>query len=77
MYWHQLSLVISGQRAVGGPAQLTCGVCYVRVDEDQEAGERIFKMPCTAGHVFHEACVTKWLLECKAACPTCHHPIGE
>jgi len=56
--------------------QLTCGVCYTRVDEDQEERERIFRMPCGL-HIFHEACVTKWLLECKAACPTCHFPVGE
>eukprot|EP00391_Amoebophrya_sp_Ameob2_P014025 CAMPEP_0178998684 /NCGR_PEP_ID=MMETSP0795-20121207/9643_1 /TAXON_ID=88552 /ORGANISM="Amoebophrya sp., Strain Ameob2" /LENGTH=435 /DNA_ID=CAMNT_0020691377 /DNA_START=420 /DNA_END=1727 /DNA_ORIENTATION=+ len=57
--------------------QLTCGVCYMRVDEDQEEVERIFQMPCRGKHIFHEACVTKWLLECKAACPTCHEPIEE
>ncbi|CAD7925276.1 unnamed protein product [Amoebophrya sp. A120] len=57
--------------------QLTCGVCYMRVDEDQEEVERIFQMPCRGRHIFHEACVTKWLLEVKAACPTCHEPICE
>ncbi|CAD7948169.1 unnamed protein product [Amoebophrya sp. A25] len=66
-----------GQTSGGGftEEQLTCGVCYVRVDDDQEETERIFQMKC--GHIFHEACVTKWLLECKAACPTCHAPIDE
>ena len=58
--------------------QLTCGVCYSSVVDDKEEGlgEKIFGMP-RCHHIFHEACVTKWLFECKAACPTCHEGLGE
>jgi len=42
-----------------------CGVCLVKL----EPTARVVKLPC--GHGFHQACISKWLTQCKNTCPLC------
>jgi len=46
-----------------------CGVCLSALDTNSDAVE----LPCK--HCFHSACISKWLTECKNACPICLAPI--
>jgi len=46
-----------------------CGVCLSALDKKSDAVE----LPCK--HCFHSACISKWLTECKNACPICLAPI--
>jgi len=46
-----------------------CGVCLSALEKDSDAVE----LPCK--HYFHAACISKWLTECKNACPICAAPI--
>jgi len=47
-----------------------CSVCLVAFDDNAVAAE----LPC--GHHFHFDCVSKWLAECRSACPLCGEDIG-
>ena len=44
-----------------------CSICLLDID----AGEAVSSLPCE--HVFHEACISKWLCERRVACPMCNH----
>lgn len=46
-----------------------CGVCLSELDNT--AG--IVQLPCE--HAYHPACISKWLTQCKNACPMCSAPI--
>jgi len=46
-----------------------CGVCLGELDGKIDAIE----LPCK--HVYHSACISKWLTTCKNACPMCSAPI--
>jgi len=48
----------------------TCSVCLVTFDADDVAAA----LPC--GHHFHFDCVSKWLSECRSACPLCGEDIA-
>ncbi len=48
-----------------------CSVCM----EEYVQGEVTRRLPCT--HVFHKACIDKWLLQCNASCPICKVPCGH
>lgn len=41
-----------------------CAVCMCSFDNDAKG------LPCCRAP-FHEACIRKWLLECKGTCPHC------
>mmetsp|Transcript_35326 Transcript_35326/g.94074 ORF Transcript_35326/g.94074 Transcript_35326/m.94074 type:complete len:150 (+) Transcript_35326:81-530(+) len=43
-----------------------CSVCLA----DYEAEHSVVILPCA--HTFHRACVSRWLLERRPACPLCH-----
>ena len=43
-----------------------CAVCRDAFEE----GHRATRMPCSARHVFHAACVAEWL-ERNDSCPMC------
>jgi len=51
----------SGKEHVGE----NCTVCMCTFDKDDEVTE----LPCR--HRFHKACISKWLSECRQACPIC------
>lgn len=40
-----------------------CGVCLGRL------AEPVVQLPCR--HAFHQACISRWLTQCKNACPLC------
>lgn len=46
-----------------------CGVCLGELESQTTA----VKLPC--GHCFHQACISKWLTQCKNTCPFCSAPI--
>merc|ERR1719158_524957 len=46
----------------------TCGVCLV----DFEDEDFVKRVPCPNGHLFHNDCISKWLLDCKNSCPVTH-----
>jgi len=46
----------------------TCGVCLADVDCLAEC----VQLPCV--HKFHHECISRWLTECKNACPLCSTP---
>lgn len=50
-----------GERVLGEE----CTVCLVPF----EADDVVASLPCR--HNFHRRCITKWLAECKRACPLC------
>jgi E3 ubiquitin-protein ligase AIP2 len=50
--------------ALGDGAQ--CSVCR----EELRVGDTAQRMPCSAAHVFHPACLAPWLAE-HASCPVC------
>lgn len=50
-------------------ANAECGVCLSSLQPDAQ----VVKLPCE--HVFHPACIEKWLTQCKNACPLCSAPI--
>jgi len=51
----------------------TCGVCLMPFEDGEEAvGEDIVSVPCPANHEFHRACISRWLTQCKDACPVDH-----
>lgn len=43
-----------------------CSVCLADYDAEHSA----VILPCS--HTFHRACVSRWLLERRPACPLCH-----
>ncbi|CAE7393484.1 RIE1 [Symbiodinium natans] len=47
-----------------------CSVCLAAFDDNDVAAA----LPC--GHHFHFDCVSKWLGECRSACPLCGENIG-
>eukprot|EP00929_Paragymnodinium_shiwhaense_P008341 TRINITY_DN112291_c0_g1_i1.p1 TRINITY_DN112291_c0_g1~~TRINITY_DN112291_c0_g1_i1.p1 ORF type:complete len:391 (-),score=98.57 TRINITY_DN112291_c0_g1_i1:76-1137(-) len=70
--------VASGARQQGGAAApadgsstSSCGVCLV----DFEPTCEVVPLPACQ-HVFHRACISKWLTECKNACPLCATPVA-
>ena len=48
-----------------------CSCC----SEDFEDSTMVKKVLC--GHLFHPACIDKWLSECSYKCPNCRQPAGE
>eukprot|EP00927_Polykrikos_kofoidii_P024277 TRINITY_DN22103_c0_g2_i1.p1 TRINITY_DN22103_c0_g2~~TRINITY_DN22103_c0_g2_i1.p1 ORF type:complete len:370 (-),score=75.41 TRINITY_DN22103_c0_g2_i1:152-1150(-) len=46
-------------------AEEVCTICLLGFDGCDSAAE----LPCK--HLFHRECVSKWLLECRRACPLC------
>lgn len=46
-----------------------CGVCLGGLDPDS----LVVELPCK--HTFHDACITKWLTQCKNTCPICSSPV--
>nr|CAD1835692.1 unnamed protein product [Ananas comosus var. bracteatus] len=48
-----------------------CCVCLSRFGEDEATRE----LPCR--HLFHRACVDRWLLSCRRTCPLCRVPIHD
>ena len=66
----------------GGSASLgeddasgACAICFERAVGDEDAG------PTACGHLFHRACLRRWLEECKAgkqtlSCAVCRQPIS-
>uniref|UniRef100_A0A0D3H835 RING-type domain-containing protein n=1 Tax=Oryza barthii TaxID=65489 RepID=A0A0D3H835_9ORYZ len=56
-----------GRRRCGGGATADCRVCLVRF----EAEAVVNRLPC--GHIFHRACLEKWLDYDHATCPLCRH----
>lgn len=48
-----------------------CGVCLVGL----ESRQRVCLLPC--GHAFHQPCISRWLTECKNACPLCGAKIEQ
>lgn len=49
----------------------TCSICT----DEFNMGEESRKLPC--GHVFHPACIDKWIASGKETCPNCRHNINE
>ena len=45
-----------------------CPICLEALDEASSA----LQMPCAKQHVFHKACLLKWLDE-RNTCPICRH----
>lgn len=48
-----------------------CRICL----EDLQGDMCVMRLPCN--HVFHPACASRWLTQCKARCPICCHPLGD
>jgi len=46
-----------------------CGVCLGEMDPNLQ----VALLPCK--HAFHMECISKWLTQCKNACPICSQPI--
>jgi len=46
-----------------------CNVCLGALDQDSD----VVELPCK--HRYHAECISKWLTQCKNACPTCKAPI--
>eukprot|EP00930_Biecheleria_cincta_P048925 TRINITY_DN34182_c0_g1_i1.p1 TRINITY_DN34182_c0_g1~~TRINITY_DN34182_c0_g1_i1.p1 ORF type:complete len:264 (-),score=26.70 TRINITY_DN34182_c0_g1_i1:121-876(-) len=42
-----------------------CGVCLASFAQK----EQVIRLPC--GHLYHQACIEKWLTQCKNKCPIC------
>lgn len=49
-----------------------CCICMLQF----EIGENIKLLPCNKKHIFHNACIDKWLCHNKA-CPTCRKEISK
>eukprot|EP00929_Paragymnodinium_shiwhaense_P119581 TRINITY_DN91486_c0_g1_i2.p1 TRINITY_DN91486_c0_g1~~TRINITY_DN91486_c0_g1_i2.p1 ORF type:complete len:264 (+),score=42.41 TRINITY_DN91486_c0_g1_i2:80-871(+) len=47
-----------------------CGVCLADFDPTL----RVVQLPCK--HAFHQACISKWLTQCKDTCPLCSASIS-
>uniref|UniRef100_A0A7S2K986 RING-type domain-containing protein n=1 Tax=Zooxanthella nutricula TaxID=1333877 RepID=A0A7S2K986_9DINO len=47
-----------------------CGVCL----DAFGSGDAVVALPCR--HYFHEACITKWLTECRHTCPLCGEAVA-
>lgn len=48
-----------------------CSVCMEEFGE----GEVTRRLPCL--HIYHKACIDRWLLQCNASCPICKVPIAD
>lgn len=48
-----------------------CAICL----DDFEAGQRCRQLPCE--HLFHSACIGRWLIERSATCPLCKIDLYE
>lgn len=58
---------VSGKTLAGE----TCSVCLAAFEDDDIAAT----LPCS--HHFHNDCITKWLSECRSACPLCAVDISK
>ncbi|BAF24035.1 probable E3 ubiquitin-protein ligase XERICO [Oryza sativa Japonica Group] len=56
-----------GRRRGGGAGAADCRVCLARFEPESVVN----RLPC--GHLFHRACLEKWLDYDHATCPLCRH----
>ena len=49
----------------GEDAEGPCPVCQIEYEE----GEKLAHLPCS--HIFHQACINKWLGQYSKKCPVC------
>lgn len=54
--------------ALGIAGDLSCSVCL----SNYEQGERVRRLPCA--HIYHDTCVSTWLVGSCATCPRCRRP---
>mmetsp|Transcript_37082 Transcript_37082/g.55407 ORF Transcript_37082/g.55407 Transcript_37082/m.55407 type:complete len:101 (-) Transcript_37082:91-393(-) len=48
-----------------------CGICLHTLEQSVH----VVRLPCQ--HLFHPACISRWLTECKNACPLCSAAIED
>lgn len=48
-----------------------CSVCLAAFSPEEPVTELYCK------HAFHPECVTRWLTQCRASCPTCTAPVDQ
>ena len=65
----QLEHSVYSAAAASRVKETACLVCQ----EDWVDGDQLTTLPC--GHVFHSACVTKWLKDYSNKCPVCKEAI--
>lgn len=58
---------VSGKTLAGE----TCSVCLAAFEDD----DVVATLPCS--HHFHNDCISKWLSECRCACPLCGVDISQ
>lgn len=47
-----------------------CNICDKYIADEQSGNNvAVRKLPC--GHVFHDQCLWKWMVQVSASCPTC------
>ena len=67
---HSIQTVFVDKGGEGSDAErLVCSICT----ESFNVGEAVKQLPCT--HLFHESCITPWLLHHSNTCPVCRAPI--
>mmetsp|Transcript_89138 Transcript_89138/g.279211 ORF Transcript_89138/g.279211 Transcript_89138/m.279211 type:complete len:192 (+) Transcript_89138:1191-1766(+) len=54
-----------------GCGEADCGICLQALAQSTRAA----RLPCQ--HLFHPACISRWLTQCKSACPLCSAVIGD
>lgn len=51
---------------------MICVICQEQLSSDTSTEDGVYVRKLTCGHIFHDQCIWKWLVNSKATCPCCN-----
>lgn len=51
---------------------MICVICQEQLSSDTSTEDGVYVRKLTCGHIFHDQCIWKWLVNSKSTCPCCN-----